>query len=235
MRTPAELAQEIVGANGLRQLHDPLDMIDRITTVIEQERQHQAKLEAERDGALADYEVFHAKSRRLEQQLAQLQAWKESAMKVMPDFQKIGQLLGVGLGENVSENIIPKIEQLQEENEHLKTADSKACAALIAQHDEDQKELAQLQLEVGRKNETLREIRDVMQKDGRFIRTVPELDKILSHPTPPLYSAVVELVEAAENYTDSTMNCEKDNSQMFYHQQVRDKLLTLKNLMGRAA
>lgn len=39
--------------------------------------------------------------------------WKNQAVAVMPDLQKIGQLLNIPLGQNVSNQIIPKIEELQ--------------------------------------------------------------------------------------------------------------------------
>jgi hypothetical protein len=48
------------------------------------------------------------------QELEELRAWKESAMKVMPDFQEIGKLLNIPLGTSVSEQIIPKIKELKE-------------------------------------------------------------------------------------------------------------------------
>jgi hypothetical protein len=48
------------------------------------------------------------------QELEELRAWKESAMKVMPDFQEIGKLLDIPLGTSVSEQIIPKIKELKE-------------------------------------------------------------------------------------------------------------------------
>jgi hypothetical protein len=49
-----------------------------------------------------------------------LKAWKQQAIDVMPDFQAIGKLLKVKLGESVSNNIIPGIKALIEENEVLK-------------------------------------------------------------------------------------------------------------------
>jgi hypothetical protein len=52
------------------------------------------------------------------QELEELRAWKESAMKVMPDFQEIGKLLNIPLGTSVSEQIIPKIKELKEAHEN---------------------------------------------------------------------------------------------------------------------
>jgi hypothetical protein len=45
-------------------------------------------------------------------ELEELRAWKQSAIAVMPDYQKIGNLLGVGLGESVHDKIIPALERL---------------------------------------------------------------------------------------------------------------------------
>lgn len=47
-------------------------------------------------------------------ELAELRDWKNSALKVMPDFQAIGKLLNVKLGESVSEKIVPAIRELAE-------------------------------------------------------------------------------------------------------------------------
>ncbi len=54
--------------------------------------------------------------------IAELEAWKESAMKVMPDFQTIGRLIGVPLGLDVSDKIIPGIESLIERIAELEAA-----------------------------------------------------------------------------------------------------------------
>jgi hypothetical protein len=43
-----------------------------------------------------------------------LKDWKESAMKVMPDYQELGKLMGVPLGESVHDKIIPYIKKLQD-------------------------------------------------------------------------------------------------------------------------
>lgn len=58
-------------------------------------------------------EVVHAEvARELEEENNQLRRWKKDAMTVMPDFQKIGQLLNLPFGSSVSEHIIPGIEKL---------------------------------------------------------------------------------------------------------------------------
>lgn len=55
-------------------------------------------------------------------EVTQLLEWKESALKVMNniDLQKVGKLLGVPLGQDISSQIIPSIEMLIKENEQLK-------------------------------------------------------------------------------------------------------------------
>jgi|GEM_PF-5194264 len=45
-------------------------------------------------------------------ELEELRAWKESAMAVMPDYQRIGKLIGVPLGQSVHDKIIPFLEKL---------------------------------------------------------------------------------------------------------------------------
>jgi len=54
-------------------------------------------------------------------QTQQLTAWKESASKVFKnlDLQTLGKTLGIGLGEDVSTNVLPKIKELQEQNAEL--------------------------------------------------------------------------------------------------------------------
>lgn len=44
-----------------------------------------------------------------EDELKELRAWKESAMRVMPDFQAIGKELGLKLGDTVHDKILPAI------------------------------------------------------------------------------------------------------------------------------
>jgi hypothetical protein len=67
------------------------------------------------------YKVRHPDLSHLKEagkELEELRAWKESAMKVMPDFQEIGKLLNIPLGTSVSEQIIPKIKELKEAHEN---------------------------------------------------------------------------------------------------------------------
>ncbi|WP_099369571.1 hypothetical protein [Sphingobacterium sp. 1.A.5] len=54
-------------------------------------------------------------------QIHELTDWKESASKVFKnlDLQAIGKTLGIGLGEDVSTNVLPKIKELQEQNAEL--------------------------------------------------------------------------------------------------------------------
>lgn len=54
-------------------------------------------------------------------QTQDLTAWKESASKVFKnlDLQAIGKTLGIGLGEDISVNVLPKIKELQEQNAEL--------------------------------------------------------------------------------------------------------------------
>jgi hypothetical protein len=46
------------------------------------------------------------------EEIEKLTQWKKEAMAVMPDFQEIGKLLNVPIGEQVSPHIIPKIKAL---------------------------------------------------------------------------------------------------------------------------
>jgi hypothetical protein len=49
----------------------------------------------------------------LREENEQLKAWKESQIKVTPDWQKIGELLNIGWGQSVTENIIPALTELR--------------------------------------------------------------------------------------------------------------------------
>ncbi len=67
-------------------------------------------------------EIMNDKNRRIEklqEENKALKAWKESAISVMPDYQEIGKLLNVPLGQSVHDKIIPAIKKLQQENEIL--------------------------------------------------------------------------------------------------------------------
>lgn len=49
-----------------------------------------------------------------QKELEQLQAWKESAMQVMPDYKAIAKLIGVKLGQSVHDKIVPYLEKMQQ-------------------------------------------------------------------------------------------------------------------------
>ena len=70
-----------------------------------------------------------------EAQTAELCAWKESAMKVMPDFQAIGSALDVGLGQSVHDKILPGIIALKQRAEsaeaQVKKLESNLSAAIF--------------------------------------------------------------------------------------------------------
>lgn len=53
-------------------------------------------------------------------EIESLRAWKESAMSVDYDPQKVGKLLGVKLGDSIHDKIVPGIMALKEEIERLK-------------------------------------------------------------------------------------------------------------------
>lgn len=57
----------------------------------------------------------------LKKQIQELTEWKESASKVFNnlDLQTLGKTLGIGLGKDVSINVLPKIKELQEQNSEL--------------------------------------------------------------------------------------------------------------------
>lgn len=55
-----------------------------------------------------------------ERELEQLRAWKESAIEVWPDMQKIGKLIGVQLGDSVHDKIIPWIEAAESREAKLR-------------------------------------------------------------------------------------------------------------------
>ena len=47
-----------------------------------------------------------------EKELQELRLWKESAMAVMPDYQRIAKLIGVPLGQSVHDKLIPFLEKV---------------------------------------------------------------------------------------------------------------------------
>lgn len=52
------------------------------------------------------------KAAQQQQELEALRAWKQSALASMPDYQEIGKLIGVGLGEPVWDKIIPALKSM---------------------------------------------------------------------------------------------------------------------------
>jgi hypothetical protein len=48
-------------------------------------------------------------------EIVELKAWKESALKVMPDFQVIWKLMGLPLGTDVSSQIVPWMTQSKQQ------------------------------------------------------------------------------------------------------------------------
>lgn len=56
----------------------------------------------------------------LKAEVNSLRQWKYEAIAVMPDFQTIGRLLGLKLGQSVHDKIVPGIVKLKEENERLR-------------------------------------------------------------------------------------------------------------------
>ncbi len=54
--------------------------------------------------------------------LKELRAWKESAIDVMSPLQEIGRALEVGLGESISDEILPRIESLKKDRYFLRKA-----------------------------------------------------------------------------------------------------------------
>lgn len=53
-----------------------------------------------------------ARTDLLQKEVRELRAWKESAMRHTPDWQKIAELLKLPLGSSVSNQILPAIEEL---------------------------------------------------------------------------------------------------------------------------
>lgn len=53
-------------------------------------------------------------------ELQELREWKKQALEVMPDFQKIGELIGVKLGDTVHDKIVPYLEKITDFKWHEK-------------------------------------------------------------------------------------------------------------------
>tara|TARA_R110000868_G_scaffold360906_1_gene622949 strand:- start:166 stop:459 length:294 start_codon:yes stop_codon:yes gene_type:complete len=57
---------------------------------------------------------------QLEQEAIELKAWKEAAMSVSPPLQEIARELGLPLGQSIHDRILPAIQRLKAEIDHLK-------------------------------------------------------------------------------------------------------------------
>ena len=55
-----------------------------------------------------------------EQRISELEEWKRRAIEVMPDFQEIGKLINVKLGEPIHDKIIPFIQSQSETIQKLR-------------------------------------------------------------------------------------------------------------------
>lgn len=161
----------------------------------------------------------------LEKQLAQLQ--EENRRIKLSKAVLESAVLGAN---QMHQDYDKEIAQLKEENARLKG--EAEVRAFISKDRFD--EIAKLQLEVGRKDEALRYYaeffngksgsyreEDMKLKPEFFIANLPQVaSEALSQPTPPLYSAVVELVEALDPADVLDIK-------------AKFKLDTLKKLMGR--
>jgi hypothetical protein len=77
-------------------------------------------------------------ARQLEREIIKLKQWKEEAISVIPDFQAIGNVLGLPIGSPVHERILPSIINLKSLAEsHGKLAHDNAIklASMTAQRD----------------------------------------------------------------------------------------------------
>jgi uncharacterized membrane protein YgaE (UPF0421/DUF939 family) len=54
--------------------------------------------------------------------LQQLEAWKEESMEIMnaTNYQELGKLMGLKLGQTIADKIVPYVKQLKAENEQLR-------------------------------------------------------------------------------------------------------------------
>ena len=57
-------------------------------------------------------------ARHAVKKITELKRWKQEVISIMPDYQKIGELLNVPFGSSIS-NIIPKIQELKSVNKEL--------------------------------------------------------------------------------------------------------------------
>lgn len=67
-----------------------------------------------KEAYLAACEAREKEMQEKDRRIGELEQWKKEAMEVMPDYQKIGQLLGINLGESVHDKIVPGIEKMKE-------------------------------------------------------------------------------------------------------------------------
>lgn len=56
--------------------------------------------------------ALEAEIRTKDEELEALRRWKAEAVQVMPDFQKIGEILGLTIGQDVPAHIVPAMEEL---------------------------------------------------------------------------------------------------------------------------
>jgi len=70
---------------------------------------------------VSDVDIIGVTERYAQFQTQELSDWKESASKVFKnlDLQTLGKTLGIGLGEDISTNVLPKVKELQEQNKEL--------------------------------------------------------------------------------------------------------------------
>lgn len=222
MKTPVEIAIELVGSHKCKD--ESCSLVARVADGISEERLHQAKLEAE----LSDLRSLDrhkdkdwAKWYGLYNQKCERVVELEARVKVLEETLE-GERCCCGKSICHTESKVAELEQqlaqLQEENAKLqfsleKKSDKKNHVVEVAGL---RAELAQLQLEVGSLREALEPVLEAIRlarpdfyKDknwnptchAEIVLTVKECRAVvsaLSHPTPPLYSAVVELVEAAK-------------------------------------
>ena len=62
--------------------------------------------------------MSHEDLDKANQKIAEMEAWKESALKVMSDInlQEVAKLLSIPLGASISDKIVPGIEAIQFDN-----------------------------------------------------------------------------------------------------------------------
>lgn len=70
--------------------------------------------------AMVDFAIAHTANKNRE--IADFKRWKAEAIAVMPDYQKIGELLGLKLGQSVHDKIVPGIEKLQADKKQVAEA-----------------------------------------------------------------------------------------------------------------